>query len=330
MSSTTQLARYAPGTDHIPATETEVVDSTFDPARGPGGAFARYLQGSTPKYAINDGVEREAGQAKTLARMYIKTSHLTALKNSITDPEVKHQLIDVLAQNSVNNNAGYVDFFLTQINHGFQEKVQIVETLSDNYVAYYFGAAAPVFTYTGFLRNTVQDDQAVAFLRLYQAILRGTQLARRGLVVSLRYDSFVVVGTVMNYNDTRVANSESVVQFSFNFLVKKMYYVNFTAGWSPLKLHDPFEPRTRVTDAEAHETQLLVQQSSMERSIAQRTPTFASRLVPPGVDPSTLATLAPPETQHNLGSGSLTLSDHSLIPAQPLRRNGTLSLQLGQ
>lgn len=330
MTSTSQLARYAPGSDRVPATENEVVDSEFDPARGPGGVFARYLQGSTPKYAVNDGVDREPGQAETMARMYIKTSHLTSLKNSITDPEVKRHLIDILAENPANHNAGYVDFFLTQINHSFQEKVQIVETLSDNYVAYYFGAAAPVFSYTGFLRNTVQDDQAVAFLRLYQAILRGTQLARRGLTVSLRYDSFVVVGTVMNYSDTRVANSESAVQFTFNFLVKKMHYVNFTAGWKPLKLHDPFEPQTRIIDAEIHETQLLAQQASTERALSQRIPSLVSRLTPPGVDPSSLATVAPPDTQHNLGVGSLTLSDPSLIPATPLRRNGTLSLQLGQ
>lgn len=330
MSSTTQFARFAPGVDSIPASENEVVNPAYDPSRGPGGVFARYLQGATPKYAINDGTEREPGQAKTLARMYIKTSHLNTLKNSITDAEVKHQLIDILAKNPVNNNAGYVDFFLSQINHSFQEKVQVVETLSDNYVAYYFGSAAPVFNYTGFLLNTVQDDQAVAFLRLYQAILRGTQLARRGLVVSLRYDSYVVVGTMMNYSDSRTANAETAVQFSFSFLVKKMYYVNFTAGWKPLRLHDPFEPQVRDTDIAAHDTQLQLQEASPERSISRREPSYASRLAPPGTDPATWAAAAPPEVQHNLGVGTLSLSDPSLLPSQPVGRNPNLSLQLGQ
>lgn len=329
MSSTTQFAQFAPGTNRIPLSEDEKIDPEYDPSRGPGGVFARTLQGATPKYAINDGDEREPGQAKTLARMYIKTSHLDELKRSITDLEVKNHLIDILAKNPVNNNAGYVDFFLSQISHSFQEKVQVVETLSDNYVAYYFGSAAPVFSYTGFLLNTVQDDQAVSFLRLYQALLRGTQLARRGLVVSLRYDSFVVVGTMMNYSDSRTANSENTVQFSFNFLVKKMYNVNFTAGWKPLRLHDPFEPQSRETRVEAHDTNLQLQEASPERALSQRESTFASRLVPPGVNPATWAP-APPEVQHVLGVGALTLSEPSNVPTQPLRRNPNLSLQLGQ
>lgn len=330
MTSTTQFARFAPGIDEPPATEGQTLNPIFDPSRGPGGVYARTLQGATPKYAINDGIEREPGQAKTLARMYIKTSNLNALKNSITDPEVKNQLIDILAKNPVNNNAGYVDFFLTQVAHSFQEKVQVVETLSDNYVAYYFGSAAPVFSYNGFLLNTVQDDQAVAFLRLYQAVLRGTQLARRGIVVSLRYDSYVVVGTMMNYSDSRVANGENTVQFSFNFLVKKMYYVNFTAGWRPLKLHDPFEPQSRNVEIEAHDTVLTLQEASTERSSSIRTPTFASRLVPPGIDPGTWAGAAPPDTQHSLGVGTLTLNDPGSAAAQPLSRNPQLSLQLSQ
>lgn len=330
MSSTTQFARFAPGIDAPPETEGQAFDPLYDPSRGPGGVYARTLQGATPKYAINDGVEREPGQAKTIARMYIKTSHLESLRRSITDPEVKGQLLDILAKNPVNNNAGYVDFFLTQIAHSFQEKVQITETLSDNYVAYYFGSAAPVFSYSGFLLNTVQDDQAVAFLRLYQAILRGTQLARRGLVVSLRYDSYVVVGTMMNYSDQRVSNSENVVQFSFNFLVKKMYYVNFTAGWKPLRLHDPFEPVSRDAQVTGHDTTLSLQEASPERALSIRGSTFASRLIPPGVDPATWAPVAPEEVQHTLGAGTLTLTDPGLTPTQPVRRNPNLSLQLGQ
>ena len=93
MTSTTQFARFAPGIDEPPATEGQTLNPIFDPSRGPGGVYARTLQGATPKYAINDGIEREPGQAKTLARMYIKTSNLNALKNSITDPQVKNQLI---------------------------------------------------------------------------------------------------------------------------------------------------------------------------------------------------------------------------------------------
>jgi hypothetical protein len=80
---------------------------------------------------------------------------------------------------------GYLDFLIQQVQMPLQEKVQVTETLSDNYVAYAFGQSPPMWQFQGALINTVQDDQASNMFRLYTQILRATQMARRQRVFKL-------------------------------------------------------------------------------------------------------------------------------------------------
>lgn len=185
---------------------------------------------STPKYARYLGL-RHHEFLETTARMYLQVRG---------DPKVFYREVQALGdknieaiarvlagRHEVNKPAeggqGYIDFFLQQANHSLNEKMQVVETLSDNYVAFFFGQQAPVFQYSGSLMNTYQDDWAINMLRLYQSLGRGSQLARRGLLFYLKYDSIVVSGSLLNLNWSLTGDVEVVVPFSFNFLVRKIH-----------------------------------------------------------------------------------------------------------
>jgi hypothetical protein len=130
---------------------------------------------------------------------------------------------------------------MTQASEPFQEKVQIVETLSDNFVVYLFGQAAPQFQYSGVLLNTYQDDQRVWMMRLYRDILRGTQLARRRKLVRLRYDSVIVSGIFIAHQQALTGDQENAAQFSFTMI--PMQYTIFTPDIGvPTRLKTPFTP----------------------------------------------------------------------------------------
>lgn len=183
---------------------------------------------STPKYARNDGRPRDAEFRDTMARLFISLASAdptteTAYLESL--PEDAKVLAKVLLGNNNQGTSGYIDFILSQAVESFQEVMQVEKTVSDDYVAFFFGQAPPMFQYSGFLLNSLQDDQRTGFAVAYQQILRGTQLARRGALARLRYDSVIVEGTMTAQQQTLNADNEMAVPFAFTFLVKSYVIV---------------------------------------------------------------------------------------------------------
>lgn len=182
---------------------------------------------STPKYARNLG-PRDAEFRDTLARLFIsladadpatQTAYLAGL------PQDARAVAQVLLGNNNHGSSGFVDFILTQAVEPLQEIVQVEKTVGDDYVAFFFGQAPPTFQYSGFLLNSLQDDQRTGFAIAYQAILRGTQLARRGALARLRYDSVVVEGAATASQQTLNSDNEMAVPFSFTLLVKRYWII---------------------------------------------------------------------------------------------------------
>lgn len=229
-------AAYIPGSDST----TNGIGSS---GQSPDGVFARYIKGSTPKYAKNSGL-REEQYKNTMARMFMRVDQsefVNLFLPSIADRHLVNAVTQLAGDPSRQargpgaNETGYMDFLLQQVQHSFREKVQVVETLSDNYVVYYFGQSAPLWTYQGSFINTQQDDQASNFVRLYLSVLRGTQLARRNKSISIRYDSFTVAGTIETLDWSIAAQNELLCPFTLSLRVKRLYIMNCTLNWQPTK-----------------------------------------------------------------------------------------------
>jgi len=189
------------------------------------GVFAQY-PASTPKYDTrNDTTE-------TMARMLVpipgNRERVRFVRSFGEDTEAR-KLAEALAvtdqtagpKGNGRFGMGYIDFLLAAAVESHEEKVQVVDVLSDNYVAYYFGEHPPIFQYQGKLLNTEQDDWRNAFSIVYNSIVRGTQLARRRRLVTLTYDNVAVSGTIMGMNQTLTADMEMAADFSFKILVKR-------------------------------------------------------------------------------------------------------------
>lgn len=190
--------------------------------------------GATPKYAINQGRGgRDAEKRDTMARLFINVpkEQTQSFLDSLS-PETR-PLARVLMAGSEfagGSGTGFIDFLLTEANETFVEKKQIVDTLTDNYTAYYSGQEPPEFMYSGVLLNTYQDDQRVWMLRLYREILRGTRLAGRNLFVNLRYDSFLVSGYMEALSLGLRGDDSTGSTFRFSLRVKRMTVVTPALG----------------------------------------------------------------------------------------------------
>lgn len=189
---------------------------------------------STPKYKMTNRT------TETQARLFVPVvtwRQGTNLSAQLADQPKLAQ--SVLTGGGYNSN-GYIDFLLTSAQEAYTEKVQIVDVLSDNYMAYFFGAAPAVFNYSGMVYNTMQDDWRSALTILYQTYLRGTKLARNRTVVCLAYDEVLVTGAILNMSQNLVAETQTAAQFSFSLLVKdyqrvsprKTFYPTQSAGIS--------------------------------------------------------------------------------------------------
>lgn len=214
------------------------------------GVFAQQ-PGATKKYIRNDG-PRDGEYRETMARMFIEMSARERPLFIASLPPETQELAKVLVGvgTAASGGTGFIDFLLTNVQEQFSEKVQVLESLSDNFVVYTFGQAAPQFQYSGLLLNTWQDDQRVWMTRLYQDVLRGTQLARRRKLLRLRYDSVIVSGVVTNLNMSLTADQEDRSPFSFGFI--PLQYVIYTPSIGvPTKLEEPFLPSASFAIAAA-------------------------------------------------------------------------------
>ncbi len=183
----------------------------------------------TPKY-MRHRQNRNHEYFGTMARMYIRSNGKHAgyerLVNSLPSLETQDIARTLIGNDRTGvGGLGYIDFILQQAGHSFAEKFQVVETLSDNYVSFFFGQQAPIFNYSGTLLNTYQDDWAMNMYRLYHDIARGSKLAKRGLLFYLRYDSMIVSGALTAFNFSNNAEMEMAVPFTLQMLVKKVHVV---------------------------------------------------------------------------------------------------------
>ena len=193
----------------------------------PSGVFGEQ-PGATPKYATNVGAP-DKDFRETMARMFIQVPNDDGFKRfvaSVTQQDPNSEgLANVLAGTNIvtsKTGTGYIDFLLQNVQHQFQEKMQVTETLSDSYVVYFFGQGAPTFQYSGMLINTKQDDQANNMLRIYEYMIRGYQLAKRKQLLRLRYNDLIVAGAAYNFNFQLAAEGEMACPFSFSLLVKSI------------------------------------------------------------------------------------------------------------
>lgn len=190
------------------------------------GVYSQHPAGS-PKYNTGNGPNSVGSQA----RMFIQVQNNRAYKDYIASlSDRAKKIAKVLATTDpriaggTQTGYGYVDFLLEQFSVQNQELHQVVEVLSDAYVSYFFGQAAPRANLSGVVLNTRQDDWFDAWNILYQDLIRGTHLARRNQILIVRVDTRLYYVVPIANSESLTAITESAGRFALQVLVKKVVH----------------------------------------------------------------------------------------------------------
>jgi len=191
--------------------------------------FEKLLPGQTAFY--------KAADVTHMARLYVPdlSRLVSATKNNV-NKKLFEQISD---QN------GYIDFLLSSVTEQQRERIQVFETVGDEYAAYFFGKTPPVFIFTGQLYNVKQNNWRHAFLQLYSELLRGTKLQRYYRYVTVYYDRIYVIGSMISLSTEIRAESQMVGAFTFELLVKKMMLMDKAEDFKPSKI--PLGPGIKLT-----------------------------------------------------------------------------------
>lgn len=270
----------------------------------PRGVFGEF-PGATPKYARNEG-RIDNDFRNTMAKLFLPVPKYDESFFNTFDDDTTKTLARVIG-GTVNTSGsggqtaggpGYIDFLLQNVQHNLQERSQVVELLADEHVAYFFGQGANVFNYSGTLLNTKQDDQAMNMFRLYRDMLRGSKLASRGTLVSVKYGDLVVSGAIMNFQFSMSAEMEMAVPFSFGLLVKQI-----------ITLPNPYYGVVSDTTAFTQSDDVIRGLSSIVTTAGTPVAAPAPEATTPAATPTPPATPAPPAepTAAGASSGSVSL-----------------------
>lgn len=215
----------------------------YDPEAARRGVFAKY-PAMSPKYNTRPGHDEE-----TMARLIIP---IPATGSKAWDETMRTISSDDVVgfatalgywggvkEGSRAYYRGYIDFILQRAQESFQENFQAAEVQGDNYTTLFFGQKPPIFHYTGILLNTMQNDWRKAFTLVYLHLLRGTQLARRKLVMTLVYDEMAVTGSMINMSQIFTSDRQIASDFTFSVLVKKIQFDKMHSQPTRLKTNLP-------------------------------------------------------------------------------------------
>jgi len=128
---------------------------------------------------------------------------------------------------------GYIEFFLQSADEVFEERFQIVETLGDNYAVFGIGRKPRIFSFSGGLFNSLENDWRINFIYMFEQFISISRLARFRAttvknIVNLRYDTVFLQGAILNLRTNLQASNELAVAFSFTMLVTKFDFVDIT------------------------------------------------------------------------------------------------------
>lgn len=117
---------------------------------------------------------------------------------------------------------GYDGFLLTGVSCQLSEKVQITEVFGDNEVIYYFGRDPMVFSISGILIDSPDNNWFTDWLYMYSNFMRGTQLAKNAELLQLVLPNMTLLGTISSFAWNQDASRDVDIPFTFQFLAKEI------------------------------------------------------------------------------------------------------------
>jgi hypothetical protein len=191
--------------------------------------------------SIDYGIRYSSIDAKEYRQDGSDIAYISIVKKSKTEPDVN------IFPNYDENKAPapgitrkrFKQFILMQMSIAHQERMQIVET-NKEYQALFFDKKPEVLQISGMLKNTIDNPWSVNMIFLWDELMRGTVLAQNGYICQLYADGELFEGYPFNFQRSKVAGTDNLVNFNFSFLIKNrvMVYNKSTATKDQINVND--------------------------------------------------------------------------------------------
>lgn len=132
----------------------------------------------------------------------------------------------------VDNKSGVIKhitnkFYLSSMQMGMREKVQLLETFGAANISF-FGDAVKIYTFKANTVDAPSQDSGIemgkyfyqsSILKMYNSVLRGTQLIKDDRIAVIKTNNHVIYGYPLNLNIFYNAAQDPVTSFSLQFIV---------------------------------------------------------------------------------------------------------------
>ena len=134
-------------------------------------------------------------------------------------------------------------FILMQMSEPSQEKMQLVENSEDFQVLFY-GKKPEILSIAGILKNTKDNPWSTNMLFVWSELMRGTKLVENGWIFQLYVDGELFRGYPFNFNRTKMAPGDFLVNFSMNLVIKErinIYNTTVTLETSAMEATEAYQ-----------------------------------------------------------------------------------------
>lgn len=119
------------------------------------------------------------------------------------------------------SSSGFTNFLLTDVQFSMQEKVQVMPVFGDSEVVYYFGRHPMQMTISGMIFDSPDNNWFVQFMQTYEAILRGTKLAKNYEILKITLPNAIIIGSISGISYSQNAQRDVDIPFTMSILVKQ-------------------------------------------------------------------------------------------------------------
>lgn len=175
-----------------------------------------------PRYTVSESGEPMRGEAATL-RLVLSDPSINVEQLAQQMPYYEQKAFLKL-MNPSDENGGYKDFLVTDMQYELAEKHQVFQTFGGGEAVYFYGRSPIALRLTGLVMDDLDNDQFARFAQLYMNHLRGTQMAKNYALIELNMPNATFFGSITALSFSQNSARDTDIMFSMGFLVKEVIF----------------------------------------------------------------------------------------------------------
>lgn len=125
------------------------------------------------------------------------------------------------------SSVGFIDcFLLRSVQSRLEERYFIFQSLNGDTVSFFFGAKPTIYSFSGALLDTYNQQWFNDFRFFYEEYLRGTMSISNNTRIMMVYEDQIIEGFILDMNMSKSAEMHVLANFEFNMLMVQRTYVN--------------------------------------------------------------------------------------------------------